>query len=148
MIFVTVGTHDQQFDRLLREVDRLVAQKTIGGKVIAQIGNSKYRPRNYEYFTFSSWRRILDLNKRSNVVITHGGAGSIMLAAHFNKPIVAVPRRKKYGEHADDHQIQLVRELEKEKRVIAVYEIENLSNAIKKAKLLKSKNRSQKKRRK
>jgi len=134
MILISVGTHNQPFDRLLREVDRLAEKEEIKDKIIAQIGYSSYKPRNYRYFKFTSWNRILDLNKKADVVITHGGAGNLLIASYFNKQIVAVPRMKRYGEHLNDHQIQLVKELEKQGRVLAVYNITNLGQAIRKAK--------------
>jgi len=145
MILITVGTHNEQFDRLLKEVDRLVEGKEIDGRVIAQIGCSKYKPKNYQYFTFTTWQKILKLNKIADVVVTHGGAGNLLLASHFKKPIVAVPRMKRFGEHVDDHQLQLVRELEKQRRVIAVYDINDLGKALKKAKSLKSRKRGREK---
>jgi len=147
MILVTVGTHNQPFDRLLKEIDRLVEQEEIKDKVIAQIGYSKYKPRNYQYFTFTSWKKILKLNNIADIIITHGGAGNLILASHINKPIVVVPRMKHYGEHVDNHQLQLVRELEKQGRVIAVYDINELGKAVKKAKSFKSGKRSREKER-
>ncbi|HLC39437.1 MAG TPA: PssE/Cps14G family polysaccharide biosynthesis glycosyltransferase [archaeon] len=148
MIFATVGTHNQQFDRLLKELDRLVERKIIKDKIVAQIGNSTYKPKNYDYFAFTSWQRILRLNKTADVVVSHGGAGNLLLAAHFGKPIVVVPRMKKLGEHVDDHQLQLVRQLEREKRVVGVYDIGDLGNAIKKAKILTMRKRKERREKK
>jgi UDP-N-acetylglucosamine transferase subunit ALG13 len=115
---------------------------------VAQIGYSDYRPRNYEYFRFASWDYILKLNKKASLIITHGGAGNLIVASHFRKPIVAVPRMRRYGEHVNDHQLQLVRELEKQKRVVAVYKISDLGPAIAKAKRLKSRRKNDSRERK
>ena len=141
MIFVSVGTHNEQFNRLLEEIDSLIASGKIKDNVIAQIGYSNYLPRNYHYFKFTSWQKILNLNRKADVVITHGGAGNLILASHFNKIIVAVPRMRRYGEHVNDHQIQLVRELEKQRRIIAVYNIKEMSEAIRRA-IRKAKNKT------
>jgi len=141
MIFVSVGTHNEQFDRLLREMDRIVGSGVISDKVIAQTGSSTYKPRNFRHFNFSEWKNITKLNKDAEIVVTHGGAGNLLMASHFMKPIVAVPRMKKFGEHVNDHQLQLVRELERQGRVIAVYDIHDLSKAIAKAKTYISKKR-------
>ena len=148
MILVTVGTHNEPFDRLLKEVDRLIESGEIRDKVIAQIGYSQYKPKNYQYFKFTSWQKILRLNKKVTVVVTHGGSGNLIIASHFNKPIVAVPRMKHFGEHINNHQLQLVKELEKEGRVIAVYDIRQLAKSLRKAKLLKVKKRSTEKEKK
>ena len=47
MIFITLGSQKFQFDRLLKEVDRLIADGVIQEKVFAQIGASEYLPQNY-----------------------------------------------------------------------------------------------------
>ena len=142
MIFVSVGTHNEQFNRLLEELDRLVESKQIRDKIVAQTGYSTYKPKNYESFNFASWKKIIELNKKAKVVITHGGAGNLLTASHFNKSIVAVPRLKKYEEHVNDHQLQLVTKLDKEKRVVGVYDINFLGSAIKKAKRFKIRKQS------
>lgn len=146
MIFVSVGTHNEQFNRLLKEIDMLVEKNEVKGKVIAQIGYSDYKPKNYRYFRFTSWKNIINFNKKSDIVVTHGGAGNLILASHFNKTIVAVPRMKRYREHLNDHQVQLVKTLEKQGRVIAVYDMNDLGQAIKMAKKFKLERKSGKKR--
>jgi UDP-N-acetylglucosamine transferase subunit ALG13 len=137
MIFVTVGTHTQSFNRLLEEVDRLVGEGKIREKVVAQIGHSTYEPKNIEWFRFESFRKLNRLYKNSRIIITHGGAGSILNGLGNNKIVIAVPRLKKYNEHTDDHQIDLVRQLEKKGRVVAVYDIKKLKDAVMMAKKVK-----------
>jgi len=139
MIFVTVGMSKYQFNRLLEEIDRLVGSNKIKEKVIAQIGNSTYKPKNYEYFTFKPLDKILELNKNANIVISHAGAGCIMTALQYNKSLIIVPRLKKYNEHTNDHQIEIAKELERQRKVIAVYDPKNLKFAIKKIKKFKTK---------
>lgn len=134
MIFVTVGTHTQSFNRLLKEMDELVANKKIKEKVVAQAGHSTYKPKNFEWFRFTTFEKLNKLYKAANVFVTHGGAGSILNGLSNGKPVIAVPRLKKYEEHVNDHQMELVRALEKKKKIIAVYDIKYLSNAISSAK--------------
>lgn len=144
MIFVTVGTHTQSFNRLLEEVDRLVEKGEIKEKVVAQIGHSSYEPKNIEWFRFESFEKLNKLYKQSRIIIAHGGAGSILNGLSNNKPVIAVPRYEKYNEHVNDHQIDLVKKLEQKKKIIAVYDIKNLKAAILKAnerKKLKTRNR-------
>jgi UDP-N-acetylglucosamine transferase subunit ALG13 len=139
MIFVTVGTHTQPFNRLLEKVDKLVEKRVIKEKVIAQVGYSTYRPRNYEYFTFTSEEKILELNKKARLIIAHAGVGSIITALQFKKPIIVVPRLKKFGEHIDDHQVQIAIAFEREGKVLACYQIDELEDVLRKAKNFKPK---------
>lgn len=134
MIFVTVGTHTQSFDRLLREVDRLVGESVIKEKVVGQIGSSTYEPRNFRWFRFTSFEELERLYGRADVMITHGGAGSILNGLDRGKPVIAIPRLKKFGEHVNDHQIDLVKFLENKRKIIAVYDVRDLKKAIAKAK--------------
>jgi len=134
MIFVTVGTHTQSFDRLLQEVDRLVGERAIKEKVVGQIGSSTYEPRNFRWFRFTSFEELERLYGRADVMITHGGAGSILNGLDRGKPVVAVPRLKKFGEHVNDHQIDLVKFLESKRKIVAVYDIRDLKKAIAEAK--------------
>jgi len=134
MIFVTVGTDTHQFNRLLREIDVLIEKKIIKERVIAQIGNSEYRPKNYDYFRFADYKKYIGLIKKARLVVSHGGAGTIITVLSYKKPLIVVPRLKKFGEHTDDHQKELVTQLDKDKRAIAVLNIKKLGEFIKKVK--------------
>jgi len=132
MIFVTVGTDTHPFNRLLEEIDILIEKGKIREKTIAQIGYSTYKPKYYKYFKFTSFKKILELNKKARIIISHAGAGSTITALEYNKPLILVPRMKKFNEHTDDHQIQIAKELEKERRAIAACNVKGLEMAIKK----------------
>jgi len=134
MIFVTVGTHSQSFNRLLKTVDDLIEKRKIKEKVIMQIGHSTYEPKNATWFRFADYREIENFNRDARLIITHGGAGCILTALSFGKPVIAVPRLKKFAEHTDDHQIDLVKALSEEKKVTAVYDVKDLDEAIQKIK--------------
>jgi len=131
MIFVTVATHFQGFDRLIREMD-LIAGK-INEEVIAQIGSTKYQPKNIKYFTYIEEELILKLYKESRIIVTHAGAGTLLTILKYKKPVIIVPRLKKYNEHVDDHQLELAEVLKNKDNVIIVYDIENLEDALTKA---------------
>ncbi|MEM5830887.1 MAG: PssE/Cps14G family polysaccharide biosynthesis glycosyltransferase [Candidatus Aenigmatarchaeota archaeon] len=137
MIFLTVGTIEYQFNRLIKKVDELVEKGKIREKVIAQIGYSTYKPKNFKYFSFASEEEILRLNKKARIIISHGGVGSIILGLQFKKPIIVVPRLKKFNEHIDDHQIQIAKEFGKYKKVLTCFDVEKLEQIIKKAKNFK-----------
>jgi len=137
MIFITVGMHTQPFDRLLKKVDELLEKGKIKDKIIAQIGHSNYKPKNYEYFNFASEEKMIELMKKAKIVITHAGAGSIITGLKFKKALIVVPRRKEFGEHVDDHQLEMTKVFEKERKILACYDVENLDELIKKTKEFK-----------
>jgi UDP-N-acetylglucosamine transferase subunit ALG13 len=132
MIFVTVGTHTQSFNRLLEEVDMLIENNKIKEKVIMQIGHSTYKPKNAEWFRFTDFNNLRKIQKTARVIITHGGAGCIIDALSNKKPVIAVPRFKKFNEHVNDHQLDLVKALAEHKKIYPVYDINKLEIAIKK----------------
>jgi len=135
--FITVGTLPNDFSRLLSKVDELIERGVINGRVFAQIGYSRYIPKNYEYTDFLDLDKFEDVIKKSEMVITHGGVGSIMSALKNDKRTIVVPRYRKFREIADDHQLDITRELEREGKIVAVYDIDDLEEAIRKAKALK-----------
>jgi UDP-N-acetylglucosamine transferase subunit ALG13 len=138
MIFVTVGTDTHAFDRLLKEIDKLVGEGKIKEKVMAQIGSSTYKPQNYEYFTFESSERLESLLNDSSLIISHAGIGNIISALSRLKPLVLVPRLATFGEHTDDHQMEIAEQLDREGRAVCVKDIALLSDAIEKARKLES----------
>lgn len=133
MIFVTAGMHYHPFDRLVKKVDELIGAGVLNDEVIMQIGYSKYEPINCQFHTsipFEDFEKLLD---ESEIIISHGGAGCIADGLERNKPVVVVPRLRKFGEHSNDHQLGLTDQLAREGRIIAVYDINELESAIEKA---------------
>lgn len=145
MIFLTVGTHTQPFNRLLMEIDKLIEQKVIREKVIAQIGYSTYIPKNYKYFSFTREEKIIELIKKSSIIISHAGAGSIIIGLKFKKPLIVIPRRKAFNEHFDDHQVQIAKEFKKQGKVLVAYDVNQIGELIKIAKTFKPNLKNKKK---
>ncbi len=130
MIFVTVGNHNQGFDRLIKKMDE-IAGKT-DEQVIMQIGCMTYKPVNAEYFSFlESFEEILRLNREARVVVSHAGAGSIVTALKEKTPVIVVPRLKKYNEHMNDHQLEIAKAMSENKNVTVIYDVENLEGSLK-----------------
>jgi beta-1,4-N-acetylglucosaminyltransferase len=138
MILVTVGNHVEPFDRLIKGMDELAGQ--IDEEVIMQTGHCTYEPNHARHFQFTSGKEMLELTKAARVQVCHAGSGSILIALRRGKPLVVVPRRLKYHEHIDDHQLQLAGAVEKQGRLVAVHEAtpEALLAAINKAMTLES----------
>lgn len=130
MIFITLGSQKFQFNRLLIEVDRLVASGKIEEQVFAQIGYSDYKPKNYDFKDFLNRDEFGDMMKKCDKVITHGGTGAIVGAVKQGKKVIAVPRLKKYGEHVDDHQLQIIREFKNMNFIEAVIHIKDLEEVL------------------
>jgi len=130
MIFVTVATHFLGFERLIKEIDKIASK--IDEQVIAQIGSTKYIPRNMQYFTYIDEEKLEELYENSRIIITHAGAGTILKILKYKKPMIIVPRMKKFNEHVDDHQLELADALRNQNNAIVVYEIGDLEEALKK----------------
>ena len=108
MIFVTVGSQKFQFDRLIRAVDDLVAGGVAGDGAFAQTGACTYIPEHMEHEAFLDREAFRARMDACDIVVTHGGTGAIIGAVKDGKKVIAVPRLAKYGEHVDDHQIEIV----------------------------------------
>lgn len=107
MIFVTVGTHEQQFDRLIRSIDELYLNE----KIVVQTGYSNYIPQNVEWKKFYDYDEMNELISKSDICITHGGPATFMNVLEKGKIPIVVPRQKKYGEHVNDHQLNFAKRI-------------------------------------
>ena len=110
MIFVTLGSQKFQFNRLLIEIDRLIEEGKITEKVFAQTGYSDYKPKNYKFNKFLNRDEFNDIMSKCDKVITHGGTGAIIGAIKKRKKVIAMPRLSEFGEHVDDHQLQITKQ--------------------------------------
>ena len=137
MIFITLGSQKFQFNRLLIEIDKLIKEGKISEEVFAQIGYSNYKPQNYKYKEFLDREEFSKFMKSSRMVITHGGTGAIIGAVKHGKKVIAVPRLAKYGEHVDDHQIEITSQFKEMNLIESVEDVELLNNAISKIDQLK-----------
>lgn len=131
MIFVTVGTHEQQFDRLIREVDRLRKNGDIEEDVIAQIGFGTYEPEDCQWSRFYPYQKMCEYVAEARIVITHGGPSSFLAPLQVGKMPIVVPRQKRFGEHVNDHQVEFCRAVQKRMgNIILVEDVRRLSNVI------------------
>lgn len=130
MIFVTVGSQKFQFNRLLKKIDELIENKVIVDEVFAQIGASDYRPHNYGYVDFMTQDEFNKNIDSADIIITHAGTGVIVNAVKKGKKVIGVPRLVEYGEHVDNHQIQLINEFDELNFIEPVYNINELDKAL------------------
>lgn len=130
MIFVCVGSREYQFDRLIKKLDELIEQGSITETVYAQIGQSSYIPKFFEYERFMDVEKFKEYQSKADLIISHGGTGALIGALKLGKQVIAVPRLAKYGEHTDDHQTQVAGVLADEGYLKCVLEIDSLFEAI------------------
>ena len=131
MILVTLGTQDNSFERLLKEIEHLIETGIIQEKVIVQAGNTKFESNKMKIIDFVSQKELEEFINKASYIITHGGVGSITEALKQNKKIIAVPRKKEYKEHVNNHQMQIVENFNKQGYIIGIQDIEEIEKAIK-----------------
>ena len=130
MIFLTVGT---QFplDRLVKAVDKTIDQGLLDEEVWAQIGQSSYQPRNFKKSTDFLEKQLFDQwMEKASKVISHAGIGSITMALDAAKPLLVMPRLRRYGEVVNDHQVDIARKFGQCGYLLAAYDIEELPEKI------------------
>ncbi len=122
MIFVTLGTQNMPFLRILEAFESFYIKQGLKEQVIVQSGFTPFTSNLFEVVDFLNPSLFEQYMNEANWVITHGGAGSIFAALHHHKKIIVMPRLSKYGEHNDDHQMELVDHLSKLGHLLAVHE--------------------------
>lgn len=125
MIFLTVGSMFP-FDRLVRAVDEFVGQGHITGEVVAQIGDGRYEPRHVPFDRFLAKPQYDQRVADSTALVAHAGAGTIALALAQHKPLLVVPRLKRFKEHVNDHQVSTARKFEQLGHVLVAYDAEHI----------------------
>ena len=133
MIFVTLGTQNNSFNRLLEEVQKLIDNKKIKEEVIVQKGYTKFESKDMKLFSEVSQDEFNKLIDQSRIVITHGGVGSIISAITKGKKVIAVPRLRKYNEHVNDHQIEIIDSFNEKGYIIGIHSVEELGKALEEA---------------
>jgi beta-1,4-N-acetylglucosaminyltransferase len=128
MILVTIGVM-YGFERLIAKMDEIAL--TLNEPIVMQIGETKYEPKHSKYFRYTSRDKMEELYSQVRVIVGHAGVGTVLKALEYKKPLILVPRLKKYNEHINDHQLEIAKELEKEGIGKIVYDVEELESALK-----------------
>lgn len=147
MIFVTVGTHEQPFNRLLKCIDKMVEDGKIKEEVIMQKGYTDYEPKHCKSSKLIPYEEMQENIKKARIVVTHGGPASFLDPLKYGKIPVVVPRKKEFNEHVNNHQLEFSKEVESRMKNIIVAEtdeeiIDAIVNYDKKIKKLNNKNNS------
>lgn len=131
MIFVTVGTHEQPFNRLVQEIDNLKRDGIITENVIIQTGYSTYEPKYCQWDKLIPYKQMIKNVEDARIVITHGGPASFIMPLQIGKTPIVVPRQKKFNEHVNDHQVEFARNVaERMGTIIPVENINELKDVI------------------
>ena len=126
MVFLTLGSQKFQFNRLLKAMDDFISNSVINTEVFAQIGYSDYMPQHYSYEAFLDRESFAQWEEKADIVLTHGGTGAIIGAVKKGKKVIAIPRLKQYGEHVDDHQLQIIDQFKELGFIIPCYDVSQL----------------------
>lgn len=130
MIFITLGSQKFQFNRLLKALDDLIGKGIVTDEVFAQTGYSDYIPHNYAYKQFLDRDEFAAYEEKADIVITHGGTGAIIGAVKKGKKVIAVPRLARYGEHVDDHQLQLIAQFKSQNLICGLDDCSQLEEGL------------------
>ena len=125
MIFVTVGTHEQPFNRLIKAIDDMKGKGCITTRVIMQTGFSTYEPRFCQWESLFPYKEMERYMIDARIIITHGGPSSFIAPLQMGKIPIVVPRQKKFREHVDDHQVKFANAVaNRQGNIIVVNDIE------------------------
>lgn len=139
MILVILGTQDKKFPRLLEAIDNEIEKGTIKDRVVVQAGQTQYSSNNMEIFDFVPAPEFDKLLDEADLIITHGGAGSILTAIKKGKTVIAAARLAKYKEHHNDHQKQIIKEFANQGYILELKDFQKLEKVLEKSKTFKPK---------
>lgn len=128
MIFVSLGTQDKSFIRLLMKIDEMIETKMIQDEVIVQAGSTKYESKNMKVLNFIPMNEFNTYIEKCDFMITHAGVGTIINGINHGKKVIAVARRKKYGEHENDHQVEITTKFEDMGYIIGCKDVNELES--------------------
>lgn len=137
MIFVTVGTHEQPFDRLVKAVDELKRGGVIKEEVMIQTGFCTYEPKYCQWSKLLPYQQMVHYVENARIVITHGGPASFMMPLQMGKMPIVVPRQHQFGEHVNDHQVVFAKAVaERMKTILVAEDMDQLADRIRNYDLL------------
>lgn len=137
MILVTLGTQDKPFTRLLEAIEGEIVKGNIKDKVIVQAGCTSYTTKNMEIFDLIPMDEFERLIDECDLLITHGGVGSIITGLKHNKKVIAAARLKEFGEHTNNHQLQIIDNFVRSQYILELKDFKKLDEVLKKAKTFK-----------
>lgn len=139
MILVTLGTQDKSFTRLLDAIQKQIDLGNIKDKVIVQAGCTKYKSKDMQILDLIPYDEFEKYIKECDLLITHGGVGSIITGLKNKKKVIAAARLAKYKEHTNDHQLQIIKNLSVSGYILPLDDFDKLDEVLISAKTFKPK---------
>jgi UDP-N-acetylglucosamine transferase subunit ALG13 len=136
--FVSVGNANQPFARLLKAVSVLAEKGDLPLPVIVQHGHTPFSSDGCTAIDFMAMEDFAKHVRGAELLIFHAGAGSMIHACQAGKVPVVMPRRACFGEHIDDHQLELVEAFERSGLVVKVDDEKDLYDAAMRATKMQS----------
>ena len=131
MIFVTVGTHEQPFNRLVEAIDKWKGEGKLTEDVVMQTGFCTYEPQHCQWSKLYPYKEMVRLVDEARIVITHGGPSSFIMPLQVGKIPIVVPRRKEFDEHVNSHQVDFSNAVaQRQGNLIVVEDVEQLLDVI------------------
>ena len=134
MILVLLGTQNNSFHRLLEEIEKNIKDEIIKDEIIVQAGYTKFQSHRMRIIDLMSKEQLEKFQDEADLIITHGGVGSIISSVEKGKKVIAVPRMHEYGEHVNNHKKEIVKDFNDKGYIIGIEKVEDLKQAIIKSK--------------
>ncbi len=133
MILVTVGTQDKPFTRLLEALEKAKQNGLIQDEIMVQAGYTVYKSDVLKIKDYYSQTALDDLREKADLIITHAGVGSILDSLKYHKKVIGVARLQKYGEHANNHQYEILDSFTDEGYILRCDDFDHIDEVIKDA---------------
>lgn len=132
MILVTLGTQDKQFYRILEALEDKLDKGLIKDEIVVQAGcSADFKSKYMKIFDLIPMDEFDNLINKCDLLITHGGVGSIIAGLKCNKKVIAAARLSKYNEHVNDHQLQIIDNFSNEGYIIKLDNFNEIDKIIK-----------------
>ena len=140
MILVTLGTQDKPFPRILSALEAFKEKGLINDEIWVQSGYTQFSSNILNIKDYYSQIELDELRQKADLIITHAGVGSILDSLKFKKKVIGVARLKQYGEHANDHQYEILDVFSKDGYILRCDNFDDLANIIQSANKFTPKN--------
>lgn len=130
MILVTLGTQDKPFTRLLQKLENLKKEGKLSEDIIVQAGYTQFVSDHVKVQAYYSQVELDNLRQQASLIITHGGVGSILDGLKVHKKVIGIARLKQYGEHTNDHQLEILESFHQEGYILACLNLDDLDQIL------------------
>lgn len=134
MILVTLGTQDKSFVRLLEALEEQLEKGLIQDKVIVQSGYTQFKSKYMQVVPYWAQEELDQMRQNADVIISHGGVGSILDCLKYGKKVIGAARLKEYGEHINDHQTEILEKFSDDDYILYARDLGRIHQMIEEAK--------------